>query len=536
MNDKIETQGKTVEEAVSEALLVLGARPDEVEVEVIEEPRSGFLGILGNRPARVRVTRKQSGGQRSARGRGRRGGDRRGGARVEGSHRGGTTLANSDRSEKGRSRDRDRDSSQSRDERRDEQRGAPRTAAAERDRGGNRSHDGRDNRRGAAGQGAGDQNGERDGTRRRRRRGGRSRRRRTEDQPTPAVAAEATATSVNPKQAAEVKVAAERGENQSQSQPQEERQNIRQEDRREGPRAEAPVDPRPAPRPEAPAGPANEQHGRGFRREEPAGRPAAAAPAAALDEHIVAEALRAAERVRATRERNPDDPEVVTATLHELTVELMRLGQFPSRCEVVPGEYHLVKIVTDDDSAGRLIGRYGAGVDAVEHLVDRMATLAFGERIKMNLDINNYRRKREQTILDRARAAVAMVKSSGEEEHLEPLCARERRIVHLAVKEVAGLVSFTVAGPGGKHVVVAPDDGRADHLRDDAGDDAGNDDDDRIGAGPAAKVAPAAGAEEPAESRGDIRVDAAAGAESIETTGDDTTADIDPRRETTEGH
>ena len=64
MNDSIECQGKTVDEAVSEALLILGARADEVDVEVLEEPRSGFLGFVGNRPARVLVRRKAAGRER----------------------------------------------------------------------------------------------------------------------------------------------------------------------------------------------------------------------------------------------------------------------------------------------------------------------------------------------------------------------------------------------------------------------------------------------------------------------------------------
>ena len=61
MSDNIESQGKTVEEAVSEALLALGAREDEVEIEVLEEGRSGFLGVFGSKPARVRVSRKKKG-------------------------------------------------------------------------------------------------------------------------------------------------------------------------------------------------------------------------------------------------------------------------------------------------------------------------------------------------------------------------------------------------------------------------------------------------------------------------------------------
>jgi spoIIIJ-associated protein len=57
-NDSIEVEAASVEEAAAEALQQLGAREDEVAIEVIATPRAGVLG-LGARNARVRVTRKR---------------------------------------------------------------------------------------------------------------------------------------------------------------------------------------------------------------------------------------------------------------------------------------------------------------------------------------------------------------------------------------------------------------------------------------------------------------------------------------------
>ena len=67
MTDKIESKGKTVQEAVNEALLQMGARKDEVRVEILEEPKTGLFGILGSKQARVLVTRKPPKGQRGGR-------------------------------------------------------------------------------------------------------------------------------------------------------------------------------------------------------------------------------------------------------------------------------------------------------------------------------------------------------------------------------------------------------------------------------------------------------------------------------------
>ena len=61
----VEKTGKTVEEAVSAALSELNASYDDVEIEVIEEASKGLFGFLGGRPAKVRVSLKDSAAKRA---------------------------------------------------------------------------------------------------------------------------------------------------------------------------------------------------------------------------------------------------------------------------------------------------------------------------------------------------------------------------------------------------------------------------------------------------------------------------------------
>ena len=55
---KVEKKGKTVNEAIKQALDELGCDIADVEVEILEESSKGFMGVFGNRPALVRVTHK----------------------------------------------------------------------------------------------------------------------------------------------------------------------------------------------------------------------------------------------------------------------------------------------------------------------------------------------------------------------------------------------------------------------------------------------------------------------------------------------
>lgn len=52
----VEATGRTVEEAVAEAVRQLGVDRSAVMIEVLEEPSRGLLGLIGQRPARVRAT------------------------------------------------------------------------------------------------------------------------------------------------------------------------------------------------------------------------------------------------------------------------------------------------------------------------------------------------------------------------------------------------------------------------------------------------------------------------------------------------
>lgn len=59
MQDRVESTGRTVEDALESALTTLGARRDEVRWDVLEPGSARLLGLFGTRPARVRVERLQ---------------------------------------------------------------------------------------------------------------------------------------------------------------------------------------------------------------------------------------------------------------------------------------------------------------------------------------------------------------------------------------------------------------------------------------------------------------------------------------------
>lgn len=55
----LEVTGKTIDEAINKALTQLNVSKDQVEIDILENPSKGFLGIIGNKEGKIRVTVKE---------------------------------------------------------------------------------------------------------------------------------------------------------------------------------------------------------------------------------------------------------------------------------------------------------------------------------------------------------------------------------------------------------------------------------------------------------------------------------------------
>ncbi len=511
MSNKIETRGKTVKEAVSEALLQMGARRDEVEVTVLEEPKSGFLGILGNRQAKVLVEKKA---RRRGRGRGSRqdadrneithdlgsgsGGSRRGRGSRGGRGRGGSQRENAETANRKPEQNARREDRPDRENRQDGENREGREGRSRRGRRGGRGR-GRGGRKdqnaqndpnqqnvqneqnaqgGQSSQGA--RNDQRNpgsaSEEKREERGGRSRRSRSRrtrrpENERPVAAQVAEDADLQPVETEQVD--AQGGESREKEESESSRGRSRRgRGSRGGRRSRSrrtrdesgEMSARNNDHAEingnvAPDQPRDEEprrgRGRSRRRDENAGRNNAPAENAEPDT-MIATGLKATNYAQPVREVGED---AIDETLVAFTTGMLIRAGFPCRCEVKEDEYRQVRVITGDDSAGMLIGRHGSTVDAVEHLVDRMMGVAAGDRVKMNLDINNYRRRREDTLGERVAEAVERVRETERDYHVEPMCARERRLVHLAAEEYEGIRTYTLMRSGDKHVVIALDRG-----------------------------------------------------------------------------
>jgi spoIIIJ-associated protein len=105
-----------------------------------------------------------------------------------------------------------------------------------------------------------------------------------------------------------------------------------------------------------------------------------------------------------------------------------------------------------------LIGRHGHTIDAVQYLLNVIQYRAYGEAKKdVVVDAAGYRERRRATLESLADEIAARVKESGEAEELEPMTSVERKIVHLRLKDTAGVATESEGTEPNRYVVVVPD-------------------------------------------------------------------------------
>ncbi|MBP3381144.1 MAG: protein jag [Clostridia bacterium] len=115
-------------------------------------------------------------------------------------------------------------------------------------------------------------------------------------------------------------------------------------------------------------------------------------------------------------------------------------------------------MVVEGEDLGFIIGRRGETLDALQYLVGLVANRIDKDYCRINIDIGNYREKREKTLVALAKKMGAQAAKTGRRCSLEPMNPYERRIIHTTVQDIDGATSWSVGSDSARHVVIGPSD------------------------------------------------------------------------------
>ena len=204
----------------------------------------------------------------------------------------------------------------------------------------------------------------------------------------------------------------------------------KQEPKQEAVKPLNPINPKPAaPKAEAPKAPKAEKP----RAEK---KPAAPKAPAAVKEYAAAEAGSVEERI-----------EVFIKGL----LEHMGSDAVPHAWKTEDG--YRVDLVGED--LGMLIGRRGETLDAIQHLTNYTINRDSNKRSRINVDAENYRQKREESLQRLAQKVAGKVIKYRRNITLEPMNAYERHVIHAALQENPEVTTFSTGTEPNRRVVVS---------------------------------------------------------------------------------
>ncbi len=120
-------------------------------------------------------------------------------------------------------------------------------------------------------------------------------------------------------------------------------------------------------------------------------------------------------------------------------------------------EYFTVSIQTPD--AGRLIGYRGESLDALQLIVNQIASVKYRDSEgykRVILDVEGWRKSREEALTKQAAEWIKQAVETGKPVELEPMSPWQRRVVHMVVQESGQAASESIGEGKDRHIVITP--------------------------------------------------------------------------------
>ena len=163
---------------------------------------------------------------------------------------------------------------------------------------------------------------------------------------------------------------------------------------------------------------------------------------------------KAEKKVEAPREYVPAEAGSVEEKIEQFIkglLEHMDSKAVPHAWKVDANTYK-VELVGDD--LGYLIGRRGDTLDAIQHLTNYTVNRDVEGHIRVNVDAECYREKREDSLRRYARKKAQQVLKARRRTTLEPMNAYERHVIHATLQEMENITTYSTGTEPNRRVVV----------------------------------------------------------------------------------
>ncbi len=161
-----------------------------------------------------------------------------------------------------------------------------------------------------------------------------------------------------------------------------------------------------------------------------------------------------------TREEGPPrehlEAEPFMEEAQEILSELLRLSNIDATVKIEMDSQNGPYLNVESEDLSLVIGKGGQNLGAFKYVMNLMLKRRHEGCPTIEVDAQGYLEKRRQQIEASARRLAEKAKKSGRSQSLEPMNARERRFVHLAVKRIKGVTTKSVGEGDSRRVVIYP--------------------------------------------------------------------------------
>lgn len=120
----------------------------------------------------------------------------------------------------------------------------------------------------------------------------------------------------------------------------------------------------------------------------------------------------------------------------------------------VSEEDEQIKLSVDTDGGGRLIGRHGETLAALQHLLNALVRRQTTERVFVNLDVAGYKAAQAEKLAAKAKSLAEKAISTGQPQTMRPMTPAERRLVHMALADFSEIETESTGEDPYRRVVI----------------------------------------------------------------------------------
>lgn len=155
------------------------------------------------------------------------------------------------------------------------------------------------------------------------------------------------------------------------------------------------------------------------------------------------------------------DPDTAEGKAQQFLLEVTRLMGVNVSVGSGRDEEGNVRVDMHGDTLGILIGRRGETLDALQYLTSLYVNKGQDQYIRVTLDTENYRAKREEALTRLANRMASRAVKTGRKVVMEPMNPYERRILHSALQQNEAVTTHSEGDEPNRHVVITLKQGQS---------------------------------------------------------------------------